>query len=355
MLQLHPDGDVPLVSVLFPVYNDARYLQCGLDSILSQTFSNFEVVVVNDGSTDESRDILLRYRYRDPRIRLINNEHNLGLAPSLNRAIEAARGAYLARQDADDIAHPRRFAKQVEFLELHPEIALLGSRAIAIDEEGNERHVMETSCSDSEIKWDLLFFCPFVHSSVMLRRSILDRTGVYTEDPLKFRAFVEDYDLWSRINRVARSANLEEPLQKYRYRRQPTSASARMRTENERQAEEISKQNICWLLGRHHLEEDLWCTLKLFSPVGQRSLNWPVGVQQTRGTLELLTAIEDSFCSKYVPESKRAGHRMWQYSKWVKRAAELAMVPGLRLNNRVGLVTAVLKLAVRAFQHPDSE
>ena len=241
---------MPLVSVLLPVYNDSKTVVQSVRSILGQTFRDFELVIVDDGSTDNTLQIIRSFE--DPRIHLIANERNRGLAPTLNRAIGVASGDYLARQDADDIAFPHRLEKQVVFLRSHPNVAMVGSRAIVIDEQGVEKGFCDYSpVDDIDIKWNLLFRNPFIHSSVMMRRVVLDRTGLYTEDPVVFRAFVEDYDLWSRINEIAKSANFEEPLVKYRV--SATSATSRTFAEQLRQARLISKRNICRLLRRDQI------------------------------------------------------------------------------------------------------
>lgn len=333
----------PRVSVLLPVYNDARYLRASIDSILAQTFSDFELIVVDDGSVDETPHIISKYL--DRRVRVIRNECNLGLAPSLNRAIAASRGEYLGRQDADDISLPQRFARQVRFLDSHPLVGVVGSRAVAIDEEGGRLHLMETSCSDIEIKWDLLFFCPFVHSSVMIRRSVLKQIGSYTEDPEIFRAFVEDYDLWSRINQVALSANLPEPLLQYRYRR--ASASARAKAENERQLDRISRRNICRLLGRSEIAPEIWSALKGFFP-DRKPDNADMGVQQLRTAVEILIALENAFCSKYVSEYRQSAHRLWQHSRWTRRCLVLAANKKTDASLRQALIFAAIKLFILA-------
>jgi hypothetical protein len=336
----------PCVSVLLPVYNDAQYVRASIESILKQTFTDFELIIVDDGSTDESLRIISQYR--DARVRIIQSQCNLGLAPSLNLAIAASRGEYLARQDADDISLPHRFARQTEFLDTHPAVGVVGSRAIAIDEDGKELHLIQTSCRDYEIKWDLLFFCPFIHSSVMVRRSVLNQSGTYTEDPEIARAFVEDYDLWSRINRIAMSANIPEPLQKYRYRKKPTSASARARAENERQQDKISQRNICWVLGRSEIAPKLWAALKVFSPVQSGNCPEQMTAEETQQVLDLLIGIEDAFSSRYVPEHRRAAHRLWQHAQWAKRMLALARNDALDRKSRLALIRGAVKLLIAA-------
>lgn len=120
--------DDPLISVIMPVFNGEKYLHEAIKSILSQTFDDYEFLIINDGSIDNTRNII--ESYRDDRIRIIDNEINQGLASSLNKGIGLSRGVYIARMDADDVSFPERFKRQIEFLQLHPEIDLLGCRAV---------------------------------------------------------------------------------------------------------------------------------------------------------------------------------------------------------------------------------
>lgn len=197
------------------VYNGERYLREAIESILGQTFTDFEFVIINDGSTDSSRDIVLSYR--DSRIRLIDNPENIGLTKSLNRGLSLARGEYVARQDADDISHSTRFEKQVEYLDAHPEVALLGTQAFNIDESGR-RHcndvIMRKATSKLAIKWQLLFDSAFIHTSVMFKRSIVwNILGGYDARFLKN----QDMELWWRVANKYEVANLPEMLLESRY------------------------------------------------------------------------------------------------------------------------------------------
>jgi hypothetical protein len=336
---------LPLISVLLPVYNDAPHVRASIESILTQTLGDFELVVINDGSTDDTPELL--NQYQDPRIRLIHNERNLGLSPSLNRAIAAARGEYLARQDADDIALPHRLEKQVVFLRSHPDIAMVGSRAIVIDEQGLEQGILDDPpIADIDIKWRLLFRNPFIHSSVMMCRDVVDKTGGYTEDP--FRAFVEDYDLWSRINRVARSANILEPLEKYRVN--PGGVSARTHSEQQRQAEEISKRNICWLLGWTEMDLCAWYALKQFSL--NFSLNWaPLTADEVSRALALNEAIHETFASRYLTRDLAGQHRRRYYLPWARRTfAQARRNPHLDYRCRGVMLGAAAKFLLNTWR-----
>ena len=193
------------------VFNGERYLHEAIESILSQTYKDFEFLIINDGSTDASRDLILSYA--DGRIRLVNNEQNIGMARNLNRGLELAKGQFVARQDADDISKPERLARQVDFLEKNTEVALLGTWYEKIDAQGNLIGKRSLPCDNTEICWSLLFYCPFVHSAVMFRRkTLLERIGFYNED----LEYSPDYELWYRIAQCFRVANLDEYLVKFR-------------------------------------------------------------------------------------------------------------------------------------------
>jgi hypothetical protein len=201
----------PTVSVLLPVYNGAPWLAEAVESILGQSFTDFELIVVNDGSRDDSEAIVKRYH--DERLRYYHHD-NQGLARTLNRAIELARGRYLARQDQDDISRPERLRRQVEYLTARPECALLGTWAEIWNSDGPTISDARLPTESSLLKLELLFSNPFFHSSVMIRRAALDAAGGYSTDPA--RQPPEDYELWSRLARDFEVANLPERLLVYR-------------------------------------------------------------------------------------------------------------------------------------------
>lgn len=199
------------ITVLLPVWNCPHYVGQAVESILSQSHSSFEFIIIDDGSTDHTPCVL--EQYQDPRIRCIRHS-NRGLAATLNRGIELARGEYIARQDQDDLSFPDRLARQVAYMESHPKCALLGTWAqIMQGDRLTERYHRHPACP-SELRYQLLFNNPFVHSSVMLRKSALEAVGGYSTDPT--RQPPEDYELWSRLSRHNEVANLPEVLVHYR-------------------------------------------------------------------------------------------------------------------------------------------
>ena len=202
------------VTVLMPVYNGSRYLRQAIESILGQTWSDFEFLIINDGSNDNSRDIILSFD--DRRIRLVDNPSNIGLTKSLNRGLQLARAEYIARQDADDISYPERLERQVKFLDEYPDVVLLGTRTRAIDESGKpqKENLLRIPIGLLAIRWYLMFQNAFIHSSVMFRRSIIcEKLGGYDESFAK----AQDYELWSRIARSYAVENLSDVLLDYRF------------------------------------------------------------------------------------------------------------------------------------------
>lgn len=198
---------MPKISVIMPVYNGERYLKEAIDSILSQTYGDFELIIIDDGSTDATEKMILAYQ--DHRIRYDKNEKNLGVAASLNRGLDLAKGEYVARMDADDISLSDRFEKQVNFMEAHPEVGVLGGAVLLLFPEGTCKFPL--SPSDDQIRVDLLFNSAFAHPAVMIRRSVL--TGLrYEEEFIK----CEDYRLWTKLAPVCKMANLSDVILQYR-------------------------------------------------------------------------------------------------------------------------------------------
>lgn len=197
----------PLISVIMPVHNGGRFVAEAIRSILNQSFGDFEFVIIDDASTDDSPEIAASFA--DPRVARLRNEQRLGITRTLNRGIGAARGQLVARMDSDDIAHPHRFARQQELLLGEPGLGVVGSNTVLIDRNGVETGTERYPASVRDIRRSILVHNPFAHGAVMLRRSLLDRHGVY--DP----AFLhnEDYDLWLRLQAAGTDmANIQESL-----------------------------------------------------------------------------------------------------------------------------------------------
>lgn len=230
----------PLVSIILPVYNCAAYVADAINSILRQTWMDFELIIIDDGSTDHSSAIISKFE--DPRIIKIR-QTNHGLAATLNKGIEIASGKYIARQDADDISHPTRLAKQVDFLERHTQVGLLGTWAEIWSGNQPTQRALRHPTKNEILKFKLLFDNYFVHSSVMFPKAVIQEVGPYSCDPA--RQPPEDYELWCRIANRFNVANLDEEL--VVYREVPTSIS--------RNKAEIINRNLA------HISAEAWMRL----------------------------------------------------------------------------------------------
>jgi len=200
----------PKITVLMPAYNAGRYIGEAIDSVLTQTFTDFELLIVNDGSTDQTECII--NSFRDDRIVLIN-QNNMGVAAALNTGLQHSRGRYIARFDADDVCYPHRLQTQFDFLEQNPGYILVGSDADYILED--DEFLFSFRCiahTHEEVIKKMYFYCPFVHPTVMYKKESVCNAGGYATDAHNF----EDYLLWTAITREGKLCNLPEPLIKYR-------------------------------------------------------------------------------------------------------------------------------------------
>lgn len=252
----------PLVSVLMSVYNGERYLREAIESILAQTFTDFEFLIINDGSTDGSLDIILSYT--DTRIRLIDNAENIGLTKSLNKGISLARGKYIARMDADDISLVERLEKQVRFLEVEKEYVIIGTGAYLIDDSGDEIGKLDRPFTYDEILGHIFFFNPVIHPSVMFHREIIIKIGCYDTSIPK----AQDYELWFRIiGKNMKIRNLPSLLIKHREHK--NSIESASFDEQERWARASLKQAIMNILGLDVTEQQIIFIRKHGSLTGQ--------------------------------------------------------------------------------------
>ena len=205
-------GDPPSVSVVMPVRNASNYLKYSIESILEQSFGDFELLIVDDGSADDSAEVLRRYADADSRIRLTVRA-NAGLVPTLNEMLRAARGEFIARMDADDVALPNRFKDQLDFLRTHPDIVCVGGAYMRIDEKGRRLMRINLKQDHESIQKDALSGnCQLCHPSVMMRRNAVLTAGGYD----KRWEYAEDLDLWLRLGEIGRIANLPQVILNYR-------------------------------------------------------------------------------------------------------------------------------------------
>lgn len=290
--QHHGSLAVPRVSVVMGAYNGERFLRPAIESILNQTFRDFELIVIDDCSTDNSPQILREFI--DDRMRVIRNECNLGIAGTTNKGIAAARGEYIALQDHDDLSWPTRFESQVAFLNSHPQVGMVGSSCNLIDETGSAVPHWPVEYENENLRWALLWRCPFFHTSIMLRRSAVQEVGGYSSDP-KYR-FAEDYEFMSRLALRHEVANIPELLACWRAHK--ASASNTHVSQQVAAASSISQRNICELLGWSQVDPSAWQGVQrfLFHPV-QQPLN--LTTTEVNSTLDFLTAVHKAFCSRY--------------------------------------------------------
>jgi glycosyltransferase involved in cell wall biosynthesis len=202
---------MPAITVLMAVHNAERHVAEAIASVSRQTFRDFELLVIDDGSTDGTAAIV--NRIDDPRVRYLPAERRLGLPGALNLGMENSSSPLLARHDHDDVSDPERFGRQVAYLEGHPEVAIVGSRARLIDEAGREIGRVDRCLEDISIRWYHLLDNPFIHSSVMFRRAVIwsELSGYDARLPSS-----EDHDLWSRVLQRHAGANLPDRLLSYR-------------------------------------------------------------------------------------------------------------------------------------------
>lgn len=243
---------LPKISVVMSVYNSDRYLRESIESILAQTFTDFEFVILDDASSDSSWNIITEYANRDRRVRLFKNEENIGLTKSLNKGLKLARGEFIARQDADDVSLPERLQKQVELLDKSQEVVLVSCNIDLIDAQGDYIETQQRTCDRDLIPWYLLFYNHLAgHSQVMYRQKPVEDLGGYAEN---YR-YSQDYELWSRLVKVGEIAILPDVL--LQQRRHDKSISAAKQLEQSTYSLSQARHNIKQLLGEELSLEEL--------------------------------------------------------------------------------------------------
>lgn len=248
-------SNTPKISVIMPLYNAAPYLKESIESILAQTFSDFEFFIIDDKSSDNSAEIVKAYK--DDRIIFIQKPENTGYTDSLNKSIKMANGKYIARMDADDISLPNRFEKQYNYMEQNPDILLLGTfyKIIGIDD------IVKPPTTHDEIKVRLLFDNPICHSSVFMRKSFFDNSNSQYD-----RTFepAEDYELWTRMSSCGLVENLPEVLLHYRvHENQVSNLHSKIQRANDSKVKSLVLDK---LISFDHKNYDKELVLELLSP-----------------------------------------------------------------------------------------
>ena len=214
----------PIISVVMPVYNGEKYLREAIDSILNQSFSDFEFIIVNDGSTDRTEEIV--FSYDDKRIVYIKNQENLNISKTLNKGIEIAKGKYIARMDDDDISLPTRFERQIDFLEKNKDVGVCDTWLKTF---GDIEEDWAMPVSHEEKLVSLLFHSSIAHATVLMRKNILNGMSQLYKD--SFSA-AEDYELWTRLASVTKFAGIPEVLYKYRFHSEQTDNAKQLEIAN---------------------------------------------------------------------------------------------------------------------------
>lgn len=220
-------SDNPSVTVLMSVYNAEKYLRQAIESILQQSYQDFEFLILNDKSTDNSEEII--GQYDDSRIRLVNNAQNIGLTKSLNKGIDLSKGKYIARMDADDISLPSRLEEQVAFMEAEPDVVAAGSWINIIDGKQIKLNEWHYPCYHDELVTYLLFDSCIVHPSAIIRRSIINKYNIRYDEELET---AQDYQFWYECSRFAKLANIPKVLLKYRKHDGQISVSSKSQRNN---------------------------------------------------------------------------------------------------------------------------
>ena len=214
-------SDTPVISILMPVFNAARYLEKAVRSMLLQSFPNFELIAVDDGSTDGSLGILQQLAQEDPRIRILSRP-NTGIVGALNDGLAVARGEYIARMDADDISHPARLATQLRYLDKHPEVVGVGCDVCMIDPAGRPLKEFKVTTDPQKLRQKIIGIedIGIIHPALMVRRDVMKRVGGYRPE----YNFVEDFDLYFRLLDEGELANVPGVLLDYRQHQASTNA-----------------------------------------------------------------------------------------------------------------------------------
>lgn len=194
----------PSITVLLPVYNAEAFVGEAIESILLQTFTDFELLIINDGSTDGSKKII--ESFKDQRIRFVDNEKNIKLIATLNKGIDLAKGKYIARMDADDISLPNRLEMQFRFMENHPDVGICGT---GFETFGKEQKVVKYPERDEDIRTMMLYQIPLCHATAILRRKVFINANLFFNS--KF-LHAEDYELWTRVADYTKLANIQDVL-----------------------------------------------------------------------------------------------------------------------------------------------
>lgn len=248
--------NLPNVSIIMSVFNGEKYLEAAINSILNQTYKDYEFLIVDDGSNDTTWKILKKYQDLDKRIIAIHLPSNCGTSQALNTALKISRGEIIVRQDADDISMPLRLEKQIEYLEEHSDIGLVGCRVLLVDEHGNGFREAYTLVENDEIQNTLLDHMCICGPTFVIRRSHFEIAGFYFTDDMSYS---EDYDLCLRMGEITKLHNLAEVL--YHYRQHPQSVSYSKRYQQLRNKTIALERACIRRYGKENISSELLCII----------------------------------------------------------------------------------------------
>ncbi len=290
-----------MVSVLMSVCNGERYVQEAVESILQQTFVDFEFIIINDASTDDTKEILCSFT--DRRITLLENTTNIGLTRSLNKAIQLAKGKYIARQDADDISLPDRLEQEVRILDEKPRVIIVGTFTDVIDEKGVNIGEWKYPTSDSGIRWQMLFDNSFVHTSVMFRADVVTRNNLQYNEHI---FWAQDYELWSRLLDYGKGLNIGKILVKHRVHSNQVSKTA-----TEKQNSIADRISLSFLkgLGFNFTDSEVKKLRKLFIKFPQATELEKQDIILCKTMLKILSAFAEM--ENLDPDVVRSIRRQW--------------------------------------------
>lgn len=339
----------PKLSVVMPAYNAGAYLRDAVNSILDQSFRNFEFIIVNDGSSDTTASILQEYEKLDSRIKVVHQE-NQGMIAALNRGCRLARGQYIARMDADDFSLPQRFERQLEYIESHPQIGIVGTWIYNIDQNGSVKRSWCPPTNPKVLEWTHFFGVCVSHSTVLMRREILENLDFYRPDAVH----AEDVDLWLRASSITEFGNVPEILSKYRVWSASThQVGLQMRRERHIQ------------LLASHIEGLLKVEPAMEAVAGLRQTRVgppPENLGQIRLTAALIQQLYETFVKKNHLTSEERREISWdaakkvaslafQASRFDSRTSVSLLMKALQLDYRLLHPSAMMKGLQRALKH----
>lgn len=330
------------VSIIVSTYNGERFLKPAIESLLSQSFTDFELIVVDDGSTDATGEIL--NGFQDSRLIVVRHRSNLGIATAQNDALSLARGTYIALQDHDDVSDKDRIGRQVSFLDSNHAIGLVGSSARVIDENGNELNQWKVPTSDIDLKWSLLFLNPFLHTSLMVRRSEF-KSIPYSPDP-SFR-FAEDFEWLSRFSENNVVANLTDPLVSWRRHLSQASSSTEVQEDS---SARIARNNIARLLNGPDVSSQSWQALRKLL---HASPSEPVSIHRrdVQEVSRLLAKLQKQFYRRYSFSGREIREHRLQTARLIGKHF-LALACRRNGQRSIGCRSALLSASARVVLSP---